>query len=519
MVRTFAAIDVGSFELELGIYEISDKTGIRSIDHVKHVIALGRDTYNGGKISYHLVEEMCEVLADFVRIMKEYQVEDYRAYATSAMREAKNSQIVLDQIKVRTGLEVRVISNSEQRFISYKAIAAKDAEFQKTIQKGTAIVDVGFGSMQVSLFDRDALVSTQNLPLGVLRLREVLAHEHLTKEVEELLLTEMVDNELVTFRKMYLKDRDIKNLIAIGEPILILYSRFDEEKRKDRVSIAEVNAVYDSLSQMTMDQIEETFDVNGEYAAMMLPTASIYKRMMEMTGAENMWIPGIMMTDGIAADYAEAKKLLKFNHSFSNDIIVTSRNMAKRYKCHMPHIQVVEQAALQVFDCLKKYHGMKDRERLLLQIAADLHSCGKFVTMRDATECAYNLIMSTEIIGLSHVEREIVANVVRYHVQPFRYNQVQVLAKPSVYTRLVNPENLTLTIAKLIAILRLANSMDRSHKGKLADCRLVIRGNELVITTGYTGDVTVEAMSIAEKGDFFEEIFGIRPVLKQKKRV
>ncbi|MDO5408405.1 MAG: exopolyphosphatase [Eubacteriales bacterium] len=519
MVRTFAAIDVGSFELELGIYEISDKTGIRSIDHVKHVIALGRDTYNGGKIGYHLVEEMCEVLADFVCIMKEYQVEDYRAYATSAMREAKNSQIVLDQIKVRTGLEVRVISNSEQRFISYKAIAAKDAEFQKTIQKGTAIVDVGFGSMQVSLFDRDALVSTQNLPLGVLRLREILAHEHLTKEVEQLLLTEMVDNELVTFRKMYLKDRDIKNLIAIGEPILILYSRFDEEKRKDRVSIAEVNAVYDSLSRMTMDQIEETFDVNGEYAAMMLPTASIYKRMMEMTGAENMWLPGIMMTDGIAADYAEAKKLLKFNHSFSNDIIVTSRNMAKRYKCHMPHIQAVEQAALQVFDCLKKYHGMKERERLLLQIAADLHSCGKFVTMRDATECAYNLIMSTEIIGLSHVEREIVANVVRYHVQPFRYNQVQVLAKPSVYTRLVNPENLTLTIAKLIAILRLANSMDRSHKGKLADCRLVIRGSELVITTGYTGDVTVEAMSIAEKGDFFEEIFGIRPVLKQKKRV
>lgn len=189
MVRTFAAIDVGSFELELGIYEISDKSSVRSVDHVKHVIALGRDTYNTGKISYHLVEEMCGVLADFVRIMKEYRVEEYRAYATSAMREAKNSQIVLDQIKVRTGIDVRVISNSEQRFISYKAIASKDTEFQKTIQKGTAIVDVGFGSMQVSLFDKDALISTQNLPLGVLRLRELLAHEHLTREVEQLLVT------------------------------------------------------------------------------------------------------------------------------------------------------------------------------------------------------------------------------------------------------------------------------------------------------------------------------------------
>ena len=74
----------------------------------------------------------------------------------------------------------------------------------------------------------------------------------------------------------------------------------------------------------------------------------------------------------------------------------------------------VETAALAVFDALKKYHGMKERERLLLQIAADLHSCGKFVTLRDATDCAYNIIMATEIIGLSHVEREIVANVVKF---------------------------------------------------------------------------------------------------------
>lgn len=100
MVRTFAAIDVGSFELELGIYEITDKGTVRSVDQVKHMIALGKDTYNTGKISYRLVEEMCQVLQDFVRIMKEYQVKEYRAYATSAMREARNSQIVLEQLQI-----------------------------------------------------------------------------------------------------------------------------------------------------------------------------------------------------------------------------------------------------------------------------------------------------------------------------------------------------------------------------------------------------------------------------------
>ena len=139
-IKLFAAIDVGSFELELGIYEVSPKYGIRRVDHVRHVIALGKDTYNNGKISYELVEEMCGVLQQFAEIMEAYKISEYRAYATSAMREARNNQIVLDQIRVRTGIEVQIISNSEQRFISYKAIASKDAEFNKTIQKGTAIV-------------------------------------------------------------------------------------------------------------------------------------------------------------------------------------------------------------------------------------------------------------------------------------------------------------------------------------------------------------------------------------------
>ena len=83
---TFAAIDVGSFEVEMGIYEISNRNRIRKLDHIRHVTALGSDTYNNGKISYEMVEELCDVLAGFAGIMKSYKVTEYRAYATSAMR-------------------------------------------------------------------------------------------------------------------------------------------------------------------------------------------------------------------------------------------------------------------------------------------------------------------------------------------------------------------------------------------------------------------------------------------------
>lgn len=519
-IRLFAAIDVGSFELELGIYEISPKTGIQKVDHVRHVIALGRDTYKNGKISYELVDEMCRVIKDFAFIMQSYKVIGYRAYGTSALREAKNSQIVLDQIRVRTGIEVQIISNSEQRFISYKAIASKDAEFHKIIQKGTAIVDVGFGSMQVSLFDKDALISTQNLMLGVLRIREMMGSVQTDSRMQTTLIEEMVDNELYTFSKVYLKDREIKNLIGIGESILYLSRGSRGGKPVERVTAEEFGFFYQKIVEMSLDQIQERFEVNAEYASLLLPAAIIFKRILELTRAELFWIPGIHLCDSIAAEYAEETKAVKFNHDFSEDILAASRNMAKRYKCHGAHTTSMEKNVLDIFDSMKKYHGMGKRERLLLQIAAILHACGKFISMRNPSESAYHIIMSTEIIGLSHREREIIANAVRYNGLEFDYNRIQLSEEAIRNTRGDFPhEDSIILVGKLTAILRLANSMDRSHKQKLSQNHMTVKNGELVVTVPYDGDITLEAVSFRQKADFFEEIFGIRPILKQKRRL
>ena len=519
-IQTFAAIEIGSFELELGIYEISAKTGIHCVDTVRHVISLGSETFSKGKISYDMVEEMCSVLNDFVQIMNLYKVKDYRAYATSAMREARNNQIILDQIRVRTGIRVRIISNSDQRFISYKAIALKEAEFNRIIQKGTAIVDVGFGSAQLSLFDKDALVTTQNLPLGMLQVQSFLSNIPATVKEYRQLIEEIVDNELFTFRKMYLKDREITNLIAIGDNMLHLMYRMDAKGTDGKIDGVRVSRFCDCVSQMSQAQIEEQFQISSEYAALFLPMAIVYKRILEITGAQLFWMPGIGLCDGIAAEYADDCRVVKFGHNFENDILAASVNMAKRYKCHSSHNQVLAQYALKIFDCTKKLHGLGKRERLLLNIAVILHSCGKFISIRNSNECGYNIIMSTEIIGLSHLEREIIANVVRYNIRDFDYDMVHLethLHQEEVYG--FNRNAITILIAKLTAILRLANSMDRSHHGKLADCRMALKNQELVITTGYQGNLSLERASFEQKADFFEAIFGIKPVLKQKRRV
>ena len=103
-------------------------------------------------------------------------MEAYRAYGTSAIREMENSTVVRDQIKQRTGISLDILNNSEQRFLDYKSIASKGESFRKIIEEKTAILDIGGGSIQISLFDNDTLVSTQNLRLGVLRIQEYLNH-------------------------------------------------------------------------------------------------------------------------------------------------------------------------------------------------------------------------------------------------------------------------------------------------------------------------------------------------------
>ena len=83
----------------------------------------------------------------------------------------------------------------------------------------------------------------------------------------------------------------------------------------------------------------------------------------------------------------------------------------------------------------------------------------------------------------------------------------------------ISRRELTILIAKLTAILRLANSMDRGHKQKLSDFKVAVREGSLVVTTGYTDSIVLERFSFEQKADFFEEIFGIRPVLRQKRGI
>ena len=507
-VLTFAAIDIGSYNVAMEIFEISKKQGLKSLDYVDQRMELGRETYAQGRISNNMVKKLCDVLNDFKRIMKEYQVADYRVCATSPLREAENAEIVLGKILQNTGMKVEVLSNSEQRFLGYKSIACTEADFPKIIAKGTAVLDIGGGSIQISLFDKDNLITTQNIKLGNLRIRERLMSLENSTLHYETLVEEFIQNEIVSFKKIHLKDRKIENVILMGDYIPDILVNYVGEQRV--IKKEQFMDLYQKIISRSPIELAMYLNIPLENASLLLPTAIIYRRFMDEFGADTIWAPGTQLTDGMAYDYAEKMKLIKSTHNFNNDIVMAAKNIGKRYGVSKPHVQSVEKIALAIFDGMKKFPGLGSRERLLLQCAVYLHDCGKYVSLADAADCNYQIVMATEIIGISHMEREMIAQIVRFNTLPMESYDV-------LSETLDLGIDEYLTVNKLTAILRLANAMDRSHLQKVEQIRASLHDDKLVLNIVSNKDYALEQGLLGEKIDFFEDVFGIRPVLKVKR--
>lgn len=511
-VRTFAAIDVGSYELTMKIFEISGKNRMREVDCISRRLDLGTDTYSDGKLSHEKMDELCRTLKEFSVIMKTYRVEAYKAYGTSAIRETENTTIVQDQIAQRTGIKVEILSNSEQRFLDYKSAASRGEEFRRIIEEKTAILDIGGGSIQLSLFDNDTLVSTQNLRLGVLRIQEFLSRYAARSAQSERIIREMAMAQLEAYKKLYLKDREIQNLIIIDDYISPWAVKQEAGvPARTVIEAGELTAFMKRFKGQNPVHAAVSLGISEEKAPLVFISAVLTACIAELMGVQRIWLPGVTLCDGIAYEYAEKSRMFQGEHDFEQDIIAAAMNISKRYSGSRKRAETLENITTTVFDAMKRVHGLGKRERLYLRLAAILHDCGKYISMVNIGETSYQIVMATEMIGLSHTEREIVANVVRFNHSPFVYYGQQT-------TRGLD-RDAYMIVAKLTAILRLASGLDRSHKQKLKGLKAVLKDDELILTIDTQEDITLEKGFFEDRADFFKEVFSVEPVLKQRKRI
>ncbi len=495
---TYAAIVIGSTELTMKIYNTSRQRGIRELTHVRHHLPLGTETYSRSFISYQTTDEICTVLNDFKRIMSEFAVANYNVYATSALREAKNSLVIIDQIKIQTGFKVKPLSNSEARFLYFKGVALREDRFEDLIGEGSLVLDIGAGSVQLSLFQDGRLRLTQNLLLGSSRIQELL--QVMQEEAYDFrdLINEYIEKDLTLFKRLNLADANIKSIIAAGEMIPEIYYHM-QETRED----------FDGfLPKKMLQKNKFSKEFSGDVAKLVMPTMLLIQKIAELTDCHDVLLTHINLCDGIVADYAERKLRISSGHNFTEDILSASENIARKYQVDMNHVENVQTLAVQIFDKIRKLHGLGKRERLLLQLGVILHSCGAYINEIQSRECSYRILLSTEIIGVSHKERLMIANMIRYNDASFpAYEDLE-----EDFTR-----DEYITIVKLNAILKTANVLDKSNRQKIKNVGVRLKDGDLIITADTMADITLEKGLFHQKADVFEEVFGIRPQLRQKR--
>ena len=172
------------------------------------------------------------------------------------------------------------------------------------------------------------------------------------------------------------------------------------------------------------------------------------------------------------------------------------------------HREIVLTFATQLFDRLKKVHHLTARDRLLLMVAALVHDVGSFINSQKHYQYSEDILTGVDFYGVSTVEQRMIAAIARYHSAETPDSALRTVADFSPQQRL--------RIAKLAALLRLADALDDSRLQKITQLTVSIGENQITITAQTLADLQLEIFVFTQKARFFEAVFGLPIVLKRK---
>ena len=511
-IEIAAAVDVGSNAMRMMIAEITSEGRIRPLEDLRKPTCIGRDTFNIGRIQVETIHRACDILKGFDRLMRDYQVERCRAVATSGVREASNREYLLDQIRMRTGLDVEVINNSQERFLTYKAIGDNLTDWPRIQDEGALLVDIGAGGVEISVYQGKGLQFTEHLKVGSLRLRELLSDlEKMTLDFPGI-MEEFIESKTHMLSNI-LKNLQLKNFVGLGGELKSITNLCIGKKRAKQEKFIEKQALMDlyrSIRTQTKEQILEEYRIPAERAAILLPALILFKCFIELTEAQGIHTPMVSLRHGILTDMVDKQLNSKRQQTFLQDIISSVRYISRKYRSDEVHSTHVEGLALSIFDQTRPQHGLSDQERFYLQIAAILHDIGKYINFNHHDVLSYDIIHAVDIIGLSNREMRLVANVARFHSEERPLHHFQTYQELSAADKVI--------VSKLTALLLLADSLDITHKQKISGIETAVKGNVLEFTVDSVEDILLEGWTFEQKAGLFEETIGLLPRLRRSGR-
>ncbi|QEC53242.1 exopolyphosphatase/guanosine-5'-triphosphate,3'-diphosphate pyrophosphatase [Anseongella ginsenosidimutans] len=279
----YAAIDIGSNAIRLMIAAITrsgSKVSYKKKSLIRIPLRLGDEAFRDKRLSETKAEGLLRAMHEFKHLMDKYDVSDYMACATSAMREAVNGPAIIEEVKDKTGLEIRIIDGKTEAGII-------SGHLQATLEKkkNYLYIDVGGGSTELSVFSGGGIQASASFNIGTIRLMDKRDSEDIWKEMKSFIRT---------------NTRDLKKVYGIGTGGNInKLIKLSDEKKKDYLSFSQLKKTYDYLRSFSLKERIEVLGLNPDRADVIIPASEIFLSVMEWGGIRKIYVSRKGLADGI----------------------------------------------------------------------------------------------------------------------------------------------------------------------------------------------------------------------------
>lgn len=498
-----AAIDIGTNSIHMIVVHVRTDLSFEVIDREKAMVRLGAGGLDGKALTADARTAALQALSRFKRLADSHNVDVVLAAATSATREARNGGEFLARIEADTGIRPRVITGTDEaRLIHRAAVYGVDVGSARAV-----VIDIGGGSVEITHGTATSIQAARSFKIGVIRLSERFVHSDPLSARDEARLSEHILSEVDRYCEQITTtgfDRVIGTSGTILSLAAVAVARAGGEStdlRNLRVSAKQIRKLRREIVDLTSAQRLALPGLDPRRADLVVAGVVLLDTVLRRLGAEEITLCDLALREGLVLDYVHRNSRRIAQVEQIPDVRRRSiLELAERCNYYAEHAAQVSRLALAIFDQSRAIHGLTDREREWLEYAALLHDIGTHISFARHHRHSYYLVRNGGLRGFHPDEIEVMALVTRYHRRgtPKRSH--------AEYAKLSGP--LRRTVRTLASILRVAESLDRSHTQAISGLDLRVRDGTALLEVHTSGDAELEVWATRRHLEPFEKLIG-----------
>ncbi len=507
--QNLAAIDVGTNSFHLIVVKINEGGNFEIIDREKEVIRLSEGS--SGDIKFINPEAMTRAITALKRFkgIADSHNSEIRAVATSAVRESHNKNEFISKVFNETKIEIEVISGYEEARLIYLGILKAVPIYNKK----ALVFDIGGGSTEFVVGNKGKIIQSASLKIGAVRLAQKFFPDYEITNQRHKDCRKWVEGEI--FHAAELMKEEGFSMCAGSSGTIMSAGLMIQAIRKDAASnqtiLNNFEFTKDELKViekeiLTRKSVEKRKKIPGldEKRADIIPAGIIIlSTIFDLFELDKMTISGYALREGIIIDTLQKEHLNGSTKPNLIDIRKESvKHLAESSRYDVEHCRHISKFALKIFDDLKKLHQLGDECREYLEAASILHDIGYHIAHTNHHHHSFYIIRNSELLGFNDNEISIIAHTSRYHRKSH--------PKKSHDDFIELPERTQQIIKKLSAILRVADSFDRTHKRIVQSVECRVKGNKIEMKLDIKKGVNpeIELWSLERRKALFEEVYG-----------